>query len=171
MVGAIVQGSLQADHGVTSQGALLDCFLQTLFNSGVEVLGNSAANDSHVEDQIVLLFLGLEANPNVTELAGTAGLLLVTAVSFDLLLDLLAVSNLCGGQDSVDAEAGLQLSNDDIQLLIAGAGDNQLMGFSVVDDGEGGIFLVQTVQTGADLFFLTTGLGSDCPPCWSLSVL
>ena len=74
MVRTIVQGSSQVDHGITGQGALQNSFLDTLFNSGVEVLGNSATNNSYVEDQLVLLFLGLETDPDITELAAAAGL-------------------------------------------------------------------------------------------------
>ena len=161
MVGAIVQGSLQADHGITGQRALLNGFLNALLNGGVEVLGDGAAEDFLGEDHVVLLLLRLEANPDVAELAAAAGLLLVTAVSLYLLLDLLPVGDLRRIQHGVHAEAALQLGDQHVQLLIAGAGDDLLLGLGVVGQGEGGIFLVQTVQAGADLVFLTLHLGGD----------
>ena len=91
--------------------------------------------------------------PYVAELAAAAGLLLVTAVSLYLLLDLLPVGDLRRIQHGVHAEAALQLGDQHVQLLIAGAGDDLLLGLGVVGQGEGGIFLVQTVQAGADLVF------------------
>ena len=115
MVGAIVQGSLQADHGITGQRALLNGFLNALLNGGVEVLGDGAAEDFLSEDHVVLLLLRLEANPDVAELAAAAGLLLVTAMSLYLLLDLLPVGDLRRIQHGVHAEAALQLGDQHVQ--------------------------------------------------------
>ena len=96
MIGAVVQSRLQADQRVTGENALLNCIAQTLLNGGEEVLGDRAAEDLLCEYHVVLLILWLEADPNVTELTGTAGLLLVTAVSLNLALDFLAVCNASG---------------------------------------------------------------------------
>ena len=85
----------------------------------------------------------------------------MTAVGLHLFLDLLPVGNLCRAENGVHAEAGLQLGAQHIQLLVTGAGEHQLLGLAVVDQGEGGIFLVQAVQAGADLVLLALGLGSD----------
>ena len=85
----------------------------------------------------------------------------MTAVGFHLFLDLLPVGDLRRIQHGVHAEAALQLGDQHVQLLIAGAGDDLLLGLGVVGQGEGGIFLVQTVQTGADLVFLSLHLGGD----------
>ena len=82
-------------------------------------------------------------------------------MGLDGLLDLLTIGDLGRGQHRLYAKAGFQLGNQHIQLLVAGAGNDQLLGLGVVDHGEGGIFLVQPVQAGANLFFLAPGLGGD----------
>ncbi len=161
MVRAIIEGSLQADKGIAGENALLNCVAQTLFNGGEEVSGNGAAENFLSKDEVILLVLGLEANPNVTELTGTAGLLLVTAVSLNATLDLLAVSNTCGMELGVNTEAGLQLGAENVNLDITGAGDNHLVGLSVVNESEGNVFLVQSCKTAGDLVVLTLGLGRN----------
>ncbi len=161
MVRAIIEGSLQADKGIAGENALLNCVAQTLFNGGEEVSGNGTAENFLSKDEVILLILGLEANPNVTELTGTAGLLLVTAVSLNATLDLLAVSNTCGTELGVNTEAGLQLGAENVNLNITGAGDNHLVGLGVVNESEGNVFLVQSCKTAGDLIVLTLGLGRN----------
>ena len=83
------------------------------------------------------LILVLEADPNVTELAGTAGLLLVTGREPLPALDLLAISNASGLKLGLDAEAALELCAQNVNLNVACAGDDHLMGPCVVDEGKG----------------------------------
>jgi len=161
MVRAVIESSLQADKRIAGENALLNCVAQTLFNRGEEVSGNRAAENFLGEDEVILLILGLEANPNVTELTGTTGLLLVTAVSLNATLDLLAVSNTCGMELGVNTEAGLQLGAENVNLNITGAGDNHLVGLSVVDESEGNIFFVKSCKTAGNLIVLTLGLGRN----------
>ena len=101
-------------------------------------MGTEPPKTSSAKMHVVLLLLRLEANPDVAELAAAAGLLLVTAVSLYLLLDLLPVGDLRRIQHGVHAEAALQLGDQHVQLLIAGAGDDLLLGLGVVGQGEGG---------------------------------
>ena len=89
VVGTVVQGSLDTNGGIAREHALVDCFAQTLFNSGEEVLGNRAADYALCKLEAVGI-IRLELDPNVAELAVTAGLLLVTTLSADLLADGLA---------------------------------------------------------------------------------
>ena len=159
MVGAIVQSSLQADQRVSGENALDDRVAQALFDGGEEVFGDGAAEDFLGEDHVVLLILRLEADPNVTELAGTAGLLLVTAVCLDLALDLLAVCDAGGLEFGLDIVEVLELGAENADLDIACAGNDHLVSLGVVDESEGDVLLVELCKTRGDLVVLTLGLG------------
>ena len=109
MVGAVIQHGLQANERVTGEHTLLHGVAQTFFNGREEVFRHAAAEDLLGEDHVVGLILRLEADPDVTELAAAAGLLLVAAVGFDLGLDLFAVSDARRLELGLDAEAALEL--------------------------------------------------------------
>ena len=88
MIGAIVKDGLEVHDGITRERAVDAGLAQTLFDRGEEVLGDAAAEDFLGEDHLFALLVGLEADPNVTELAAAAGLLLMTALLGDRLADL-----------------------------------------------------------------------------------
>ena len=161
MVGAIIQHGLQADERVAGEHALLHGVAQALFDGREEVFRHAAAEDFLGENHVVGLVLGLEADPDIAELAAAAGLLFVAAVGLDLALDLLAVSDAGGLELGLDAEAALELGAQDVDLNIAGAGDDHLMGLGVVDEREGDVLLVQAGEAGSDLVVLALGLGAD----------
>ena len=85
----------------------------------------------------------------------------MTAVSLDLFADLLAVGNLCGIELDLNAELGLKLGADNVKLSIAHAGDDHLLGLSVVNNGEGPVLFAEPCEALSDLILLTLGLGSD----------
>ena len=87
MIGAEVQRGLQEHDRITGQNALADAVAQALFDGRDEVLRHAAADGLVREDHFFGLGLRLEADVNVAELAVAAGLLLVTDVDLDLLLD------------------------------------------------------------------------------------
>ena len=90
-----------------------------------------------------------------------AGLLLVTAVNLDLLLDGLAVGDLGGPQLGLDLELAGQLGADDAQMDVAHAGDNHFLGLGVGAIAEGGVLLIELAQAGGNLVFLALDLGVD----------
>ena len=102
MIGTEVQRGLQEHNRVAGQNALADAVAQALFNGRDEVLRDAAADGLIGEDHLFGLGLRLEADIDVAELAVAAGLLLVTAVDLDLLLDGLAVCDLGGLENSLD---------------------------------------------------------------------
>ena len=134
---------------------------QALLHRGEIVLGHGAAEDLLGKDHLLLVEVGLKADPHVTELAGTAGLLLMAALLGHGLADLLTVGHAGLLQLHVHIEAALQLGNQNVHMDIAGGGEHHLTGLGVVDHGEGGIFFVQTNQTLSHLIFLAAGLGGD----------
>ena len=161
MVGAVVQHGLQADERVAGEHALLHGVAQALFDGREEVFRHAAAKDFFFKDHVIGLVLRLKADPDVAELAAAAGLLLVAAVGLDLALDLLTVSDAGGLELGLDAEAALELGAQDVDLNVAGAGDDHLVGLGVVDEREGDVLLVQAGEAGSDLVVLALGLGAD----------
>ena len=101
----------------------------------------------------------------------TTGLLLVTTVDLDLLLDGLAVCDLGGLENSLDLVLALELCHQDGQLHVARAGEDQFLGLGIVAVGEGSVFLVQLDKTGSDLIFGALDLGVDCHLVHGLVVL
>ena len=136
-------------------------FTQALFNSGEEVLRHAAAEHFLCKDHILALVLRLKDDMHVAKLAAAAGLLLMTTLLADLLTNLLAVSHPGCIQLSFHAKAALELAHQHIDLDIAGAGNHHLVSLGVVDHAEGGILFVKAEKTGAHLFILATGLGSN----------
>ena len=160
MVRTVGQGSLQADQRIASQHTVLHGLADALFNCRPEVLRNRTAEDALCEDEI-LIHAGLEVHLDVTILAMTARLLLVLAFNRYLFADLLAVRHDGLGQIDLNAELVLELGADDIQMDIAHARDQHLLGLGVVLGGEGRVFVAQTSQTGCELFFVALVLGRD----------
>ena len=98
----------------------------------------------------------------VTVLTGTAGLLLMLAFYRNSLADLLAVRNDRVGQRNLYAKLILQLGAQNVQMNIARAGDQVLLGFRVELGIEGRILVVQTSKTGGDLLLNALYLRRDC---------
>ena len=161
MIGTKVQRGLQEDDRITGEDALADAVAQALFNGRDEVLRHAAADGLVREDHLFGLGLRLEADIDVAELAVAAGLLLVTAVDLDLLLDGFTVGDLGGLEHSLDLVLALELGHQDGELHVASARDDEFLGFGVVAIGEGGVFLVQLDETGRDLILGALDLGVD----------
>ena len=161
MIASVVQHGLQVHHGVARQGTVDAGLPQTLLHCGEEVLGHGAAEDLLGKDHLLLLRVGLEADPHVAELAGAAGLLLVAALLLHGLADLLTIGYTGGLQLGLHVEAALQLGHQHIHLDIAGGIEDHLVGLGVVHHGEGGVLLVQAVQALGHLVVLALGLGGD----------
>ena len=150
VIAAVQQGGFQADHRVTGQHTVLGRLADALFNSGEEVLRYAAAE--HVLGKLDVLALDrLELDPDITELAVAASLLLVAALGLAALADGLAVGHARGFQRDLDTELILQLGKGDFQMLGAQAADDLLLGLGIDHEGDGGIFLNQAGQRAADL--------------------
>ena len=157
VIGAIDQDRLEADDGITGDHAAGNAVLQALFNGREEVLGDGAADDLLLEDEGVAV-AGLKLDPNITVLAVAAGLLLVLALNTDLLADGLTVGNTGLHQTHIDAELGLELGNDDVQMLFAQAGDDLLLGLDVILEADAGVLLDQALHGTGDLGLIALAL-------------
>ena len=161
VVASIIEDSLQVDHGVARQRSVNAGFTQALLHSGEIVLGHGAAENLLGKDHLVALRIGLKADPDIAELAGTAGLLFVAALFGDCLADLLTIGHPGGLQLRLHIEAALQLGHQHIHLHVSGAAEDHLVGLAVVHQGEGRVLLVQAGQALGDLVLLPPGLGHD----------
>ena len=161
MVRAIVKGRLYADHRIACKHALLDAVAQTLFNCREEVLRHGAADNFLGENEIVAL-AGLEADEHIAELAVSAGLLLVSALNFDLLADGLSVCNLRHAEIDLNAELVLELGNDNIKVLLAETGEHLLAGLFVDDERNCRILFEEPEQARRDLLFVALFADFDC---------
>ena len=163
VVRTVGEGGLQEHHGVAGQHAGEAALAQALFNGREIVLRHGAAEHGLLKDHILLLALGLEGDDHVAELTAAAGLLLIAAPLLHLGADLLTVSNTGSRQLRLHAEAALELGAQDIDLDIAGAGNDGLVGLGVVGDMEGGILLIELVEAGAHLLHFLLDLGGNGP--------
>ena len=160
MVRAVQQGGTQTDQRIARQNAVLHCLAHALFDCRMEILRNAAAEDLFLEQEIAL-GVRRKFHLDVTVLTVTAGLLLVLAFHGDRLADFFAVRNGRILQDDLNAEFILELGADDIQMDIARAGENHLMGFVIGVEREGRILIVELCQTGGDLFLAALDLRCD----------
>ena len=81
----------------------------------------------------------------------TAGLLLVASLLLAGLADRLTVGDAGSFQTDLHAELVLQLGLDHVQMLLAQAADDLLMGLGVIDVAQGGVLFHQAGQRAADL--------------------
>ena len=86
---------------------------------------------------------------------------LMTALLGDCLADLFTVGHVRRVEHDLDAEAALELAHQHVDLNVARAGDDHLVGLGVVDDAERRVFLVQAVEALGHLILLAAGLGRD----------
>ena len=142
-------------------GTLCHSLEQTLFNGGVEVFGNNAADDRYGEGQPLSL-AGREFDPDVAELTRTAVLLFMSAVDIDGLCDLLAICDLRRGKLDRNAVAVLQLCGKYRKVHIAETRNEHLLcvGIRLVFERE--IFFDHSRHALGDLALVLCGLGDHC---------
>ena len=157
MVRTVVDGALDVDHRVTGEEALGHGVLNALVDSRNQAAGDGAALDL-VHELVAHVGVGLEAQPAVAELAGTAGLLLVTALGLGLVADGLAIRDAHRDELGLDVGGFLHADEQRVDLLVAHGGEDGLMGFLVATDLDGRIGLGGAGQEGAELvLFLLVG--------------
>mgnify|MGYP007027758242 CR=1 FL=1 len=118
MIRTVIQGNLHVHHGEASHNAGLQGTLDTGIDSGNELLGDGAANDS--VDELVTLagLVGLDLDLNMTVLALTTRLTCVLGLLIGLLADGLTVSDLRCADIGLDLELTQQAVDDDLQICL-----------------------------------------------------
>ena len=126
VVGAVEQGCTQANHRIAGQNAVLHRLADALVNCRMEVFFRYGTAETLDRNR-----LGIRRifHLNAAILTMAAGLLLMLAFYRNSLADLLAVRNDRVGQRNLYARLILQLGAQNVQMSIAGTGDQVLLGF------------------------------------------
>ena len=103
----------------------------------------------------------LHADLAVAELAVAAGLLLVAAVALGRALDRLAVRDLRLLEVDLDLVALAQAAHHHLDVQLAHAREQHLVGLRVARDAQHRVLLEQPVQRGRDLVVVAARLGLD----------
>ena len=90
-----------------------------------------------------------------------ARLLLVASLHPDRLADGLTVGDTGLLEGDLDAKFALELGNQHIEVLLAQAGDDLLVGFGVGDIGGGEVLLHQPLEALRNLALIRLGLGDN----------
>ena len=160
MIGAVVHCNTHIDHGVTGKHAVLHGLLDALVDGRDEAARDVATNDL-VHELVAVAGVGLDAQPAVAKLSGTAGLLLVTALGGRNATDGLAVGDAQLDRMGGDAGAVLQAVKQDADLCLADCGDDGLAGVLVALDLERGICVGRLVQEVVELALGAALVGLD----------
>ena len=95
------------------------------------------------------------------ELAVAAGLLLVAELGRARAVDGFAVGDSRRVKSDFNLEVLLQARDHQVHILIAHAGDDGLFRFRIAVDDDGGIFILQALEAGAELVFFTFRHGGN----------
>ena len=137
MIGSVIQFRMQMHHRITSEHTMHDILSQTFFYGRNEVAGNRTANNGIFKLEINILVIDRrELDPNITKLAMSAGLLLMTSLNLDCLADRLTIRNLGIPQICFCTKLALQLIADNIKMHFAQAGKNGLRCFRILFQGQ-----------------------------------
>ena len=161
MVAAVVDGDLDVDAGVAREDAGLHGLLDALIDGLDVFLGNDAALD--VVDELVALagLVGFDIHLHVAVLAAAAGLTDELAFGIHALPDGLAVGHHGLAHVGFHLELPHHAVDDDLEVQLAHAGDDGLVGLGVRLHLEGGVLLRQAAQGHAHLFLVGLRLGLD----------
>ena len=129
--------------------------------AGNEVLGNRAAEDLVGELEVAAARQRLHLDPAIAELAVAAGLLLVAALDVGPAADRLAIGNLRRLQGDIHAVALLQAADDDFDVLLPAAGQQELAGLRVAVEAQGLVLFQDAVDGVAHAVFVVARLGFD----------
>ena len=126
-----------------------------------ELPRNRAAEDVVHELEVGAARQRLDLDLAVAELAVAAGLLLVAAVRFRGRLDRLAIRDARRLQVDVDAEPALQLGDRHLDVQLALAGEQQLLGLRIAAVADRRILFLEPVHRRADLVLVAAALRLD----------
>ena len=119
---------MKVDDGISGEEATGGGFDDSLFDGGDVVLGDGAAEG--VIDELKLSATGERRHSDfaIAELAVSAGLLLVASLHVGGAANGFAVGNLGRLEDDLGVVAALEFADDDFDVLLAGSGDQEVLG-------------------------------------------
>ena len=113
---------------------------------GIQLRGNRAAENVVDELDAFAAFDGLHLDAAHAELAVTAGLLFVFAFGVGFAANGFAIRNFGRLEREVDVIALVQLGDDDFDVLLAGAGEQEFLGLRIARETERGVFFEDFVN-------------------------
>ena len=97
----------------------------------------------------------------VAVLAVAAGLLLVASLDVGFAANGFAIRNLGRFEHDFGVVTLLHLGDDDFNVLLSGAGDQEFFGLRIAEEAQHGVFFHELVETDAELVFIGAALGLD----------
>ena len=165
MIRAVVHRDANARERIAGDNAILHGLLDALVHSGDERARNAAAHDLVHKLITVACAVGpnerLHAQPAVAVLAGTTGLLLVTALGACRAANGLAIRNADRHALGRNLGAVLQTVEQHRNLRLAHGGDDGLARLLVAVDAHGRIGLACLLDKRVELLLVTAVLGLD----------
>ena len=161
VIRAVVQDHPEVDDREAGEISTLRRFHDALFHRRNVVLRNRAAEDLVDELEVAAARQRLHLDLAIAELAVAAALLLVASLHVGAPANGLAIRNLRRLQVHLGVVAVLQLGDDDFDVLLAGAGDQEFLRLRIAEEAQHGVFFHQLVNAVAQLVFVGTRLGLD----------
>jgi hypothetical protein len=161
VIRAVIEHDTKIDHGesgeISAGGGVTDSF----FYGRNVIFRNGAAENIVDELELAAAWQGFHADLAVPVLTVAAGLLLVASLHVGFAANSLAVRNFGSLQDHFRVIALLKLRNDDFDMLLAGARDEEFLGLRIAEETQHAIFFHQFVYAGPELVFVRAALGFD----------
>src|ERR1700676_4438306 len=127
MIRAVVHRDLEIHYREARQKPIGSSFYDSLFDSGNKIARDCPSKHFVCEFEFSASRQRLHANPAVAKLAMPASLFLMTALDVRSTADGFAIRNLGGFQFDVHAVAFLQPADDHLAVLLAAAGEQELL--------------------------------------------
>ena len=161
VVFAVVEGGAEIGDREPGEEAEGGCFTDAALDGGNPVFGDGAAENVVDEFDALAAFHRLELDAADAELAVAAGLFLVLAFGVGLAADGFSVGNLGRLQREVDVVTLLHFGDNDFDVLLAAAGEEEFLCLGIARETERGIFFHDFVDGDADFVFIGAGFGFD----------
>ena len=137
VIAAVGQRHLDVDDRIAGEDTRLRRFLHALFHGGDVLARDRRTLQLVLEDKARARLRGLDLEPHVTVLAATARLTHEPPLRLGLLTDGFAVGDLRLADIGVDLELAQQAVDDDLEVELAHAVDQRLVGLRIDIDLEG----------------------------------
>src|SRR5438093_8175717 len=161
MVRAVVQLDPDIVNRVAGEDAARQRFPDAFLDRLDEFPGDRPAGGLVFEDVAGTRLAGIQMDLRVAVLPAAAGLLHVPAVAVRGLRERLLVGDLRLADRRLDVELALQAVDDDLEVQLAHAVDDDLTGLPIGLDAEGRILGHQLLQAEPELLLIDLGPGLD----------
>src|SRR6185437_10775386 len=161
VIAAVVEDHAEIDDRVACEEPALSSLDNAFFYGRNEVLGNGAAENVIHELKALAALHGFHLDFAVAVLAVAAALLLVATLDVSLAANGFTVRDFGSFEVDFSVVALLELGNNHLNVLLAGAGDEKFLGLLVAEEAEHGVFFHQLVDAVGELVFIVAALGLD----------